>query len=113
MPGRLIAFLVVLTLVVLFAGFNITNVSDISFGFYTLTKVPVFLSLFIAFLLGTFLMLPFAFRKRNTKVGAKKSREMKQNADSQPEPDTTLTPAIEPEPEPQPEPTPKKKRAKK
>lgn len=112
MPGRLIGFLVVLTVVVLFAGFNITNVSDISFGFYTLTKVPVFLSLFIAFLVGTFVMLPFAFRKRNTKVRPEKSRKMKQNADNQPVPEMPLKTQPVPESAPEPE-VPKKRRAKK
>ena len=106
MPWRLIAFLIVLTLVVLFAGFNITNESDISFGFYTLTKVPVFLSLFIAFLLGTFLVLPFAVRKRNAKASDQKSREVKQNAEIKP----AEEPVVPPEQAEQPS---KKKRARK
>lgn len=80
MPWRLISFLVVLTLVVLFAAFNQGNVTDISFGFYTVPKVPVFLSLFAAFLLGTFVMVPFAVKKRGTKVGSQKRRDSKQNA---------------------------------
>ena len=107
MPWRLIAFLIVLTIVVLFAGFNISNVSDISFGFYTVTKVPVFLSLFIAFLLGTFLVLPFAFRKRIAKGTPQNSREVKQNA-----PETLVAEKAPAEPE-KPVDTPKKKRGKK
>lgn len=84
MPWRLITFLVVLTIVVLFAGFNIKNVTDISFGFYTLSKVPVFLGLFISFLVGTFVMLPFAVRGRKTKGTPQKSRDSRQNAEPQP-----------------------------
>lgn len=111
MPWRLIAFLIVLTIVVLFAGFNISNVSDISFGFYTLTKVPVFLSLFISFLLGTFLVLPFAFKKRNAKGTPKKGREVKQNAlENVPAVAAEESPA---EPEQPIEAQPKKKRGKK
>lgn len=111
MPWRLIAFLIVLTIVVLFAGFNITNVSNISFGFYTLTKVPVFLSLFVAFLLGAVLVLPFAVRpkrvgNRSAKGTSPKSRETIQDGND-------MSPATVPvEPEPPTEPPPKK-RAKK
>lgn len=67
MPWRLIAFLVVLALVVAFVGFNIQNTASISFGFYTLEAVPVFLSLFAAFFLGVLVMLPFTLGKRRRK----------------------------------------------
>lgn len=67
MPWRLVLFLVVLAVVVAFAGFNIQNVASISFGFYTLESVPVFLSLFAAFFLGVLVMLPFTLRKRGKK----------------------------------------------
>jgi uncharacterized integral membrane protein len=70
-PWKMIFFLVVLAFVVFFAGFNITNVSDISFGFYTIVDVPIFISLFIAFIVGAVVMLPFV-----TKSGrAKKPKE--------------------------------------
>ncbi len=68
-PWRLILFLCILTLVMFFIGFNITNVSDISFGFYTFTEVPVFISLFIAFLFGVSIMLPFTFLRKKGKPG--------------------------------------------
>jgi uncharacterized integral membrane protein len=67
MPWRLIVFLIVLALVVAFAGFNIQNTASISFGFYTLEAVPVFLSLFAAFFLGILVMLPFTLGKRRGK----------------------------------------------
>jgi uncharacterized integral membrane protein len=107
MPWKLIAYLIVLTIVVLFAGFNISNVSDISFGFHTIPKVPIFVSMFISFLLGTFLVLPFAFRKRIAKGTPQKSREVKQN-----EPETLVAEEAPAEPE-KPVDTPKKKRGKK
>ena len=73
MPRKMIFFLIVLALVVFFAGFNINNVSDISFGFYTLTEVPIFISLFIAFAVGTLVMIPFVARK---KVPKKKKKDI-------------------------------------
>ncbi|MFP4483689.1 MAG: lipopolysaccharide assembly LapA domain-containing protein [Spirochaetaceae bacterium] len=64
MPWRLILFLIVLALVVAFAGFNTQNVATISFGFYSLDSVPVFLGLFAAFFLGVLVMLPFTLGRR-------------------------------------------------
>lgn len=60
-PVKLIIFLVILGIIVFFIGFNLSNVSDISFGFHTFTDVPIFISLFIAFAAGIITMLPFAF----------------------------------------------------
>lgn len=60
MPWRLVLFLFFLAIFVLFAGFNIGNDSDISFVFYTVHKVPIFVSLFVAFLLGALIVLPFS-----------------------------------------------------
>jgi uncharacterized integral membrane protein len=73
MPWRMIVFLIVLGLVVFFASFNITNVSDISFGVTELKDIPIFVSLFISFLIGAVVMLPFVFAKG--KKNAKKKRE--------------------------------------
>ena len=76
-PWKLIFFLIILTLVVLFAGFNITNTVDISIGFRTFEEVPIFIALFIAFILGNFVMLPFALGKnrRTKKAKAAKAQE--------------------------------------
>ena len=70
----MIFFLLVLAIVVFFAGFNITNVSDISFGFYTIVDVPIFISLFIAFLAGAVVMLPFVAKKKKMKSGKKRTK---------------------------------------
>lgn len=69
MPWKLIFFLAILTFVVFFAGFNLVNASDISFGFATIKNVPIFISLFIAYLAGTLTMLPFMVKnkRRNKK----------------------------------------------
>lgn len=63
MPWRLVFFIIILGFVVIFAGFNITNASDISFGFYTAIDVPIFISLFFAFAVGVVVMMPFAVGK--------------------------------------------------
>ncbi len=66
-PWKMIFFLIILAFVVFFAGFNITNVSDISFGFYTIKDVPIFISLFIAFIIGALIMIPFIAKSSNAK----------------------------------------------
>ena len=76
-PWKLIFFLIILTLVILFAGFNVANTVDISLGFRTFEDVPIFIALFIAFVLGNFVMLPFALGKnrRTKKAKAAKAQE--------------------------------------
>jgi uncharacterized integral membrane protein len=59
MPWRLIVFVIILGFVVVFAGFNVNNVSDVSFGFRVAEDVPIFISLFFAFAVGVVIMLPF------------------------------------------------------
>jgi len=66
-PWRLVLFLIVLGLVVAFAGFNAGNVTDISFGFHTVEAVPIFMSLFAAFFLGALIVLPFTVFRRSKK----------------------------------------------
>ncbi len=63
MPWRLISFLLFLALFVLFAAFNLGNVADISFGIYTLQRVPIFISIFLSFILGALVVLPFSLAK--------------------------------------------------
>ncbi|HUX11716.1 MAG TPA: hypothetical protein VMW87_01735 [Spirochaetia bacterium] len=69
MPWRLTSFLLFLAVFVLFAAFNLGNVADISFGFYTLQKVPIFISIFLSFILGALVVLPFSLAKsRRTRL---------------------------------------------
>ena len=58
MPWKLLFFIIVLALVVTFVGLNVGNTSDISFGFHSFSDVPIFISLFAAFLLGVLVTLP-------------------------------------------------------
>ena len=76
MPWRLIVILIILVLVALFSGFNHTPVS-ISVGFHVFEKVPLFLALIIAFILGALIMVPFTIRSLNKR---RKVREMKSEA---------------------------------
>ncbi len=86
MPWRLVLFLFFLAIFVLFAGFNIGNDSDISFVFYTVHKVPIFVSLFVAFLLGALIVLPFSIgrskRGRSKKALSEPKSKKTDNAGS-------------------------------
>lgn len=64
MPWRLIGLILLLALVVVFIGFNLDNSCDVSFGFYTMTAVPIYLSVLGAFALGMLMVLPLTFRRR-------------------------------------------------
>jgi uncharacterized integral membrane protein len=78
MPWRLLSFLLVLALFVAFTALNVDHVADISFGFFAFERVPVFLSLFLSFLLGAIVMIPAlmagAFRRRKKAVLEGKKR---------------------------------------
>jgi uncharacterized integral membrane protein len=67
MPWRLVVLIVILGILLSFIGFNLDNTCDISFGFASFTKVPIFLTVFVSFILGMFCSLPFfllnAFKK--------------------------------------------------
>ncbi len=71
MPWKFLLFLVGLALVIVFAGLNISNSTDISFGFHTFENVPVFMGLGSAYLLGALTILPFTLSK-----ALKKRREL-------------------------------------
>jgi uncharacterized integral membrane protein len=72
-PWRMILLLVIIVLVALFSGFNLTPV-EISLGFYVQEDVPLFLALIGAFIAGAVVMIPFTlFAKR-----AKKNKALKE-----------------------------------
>lgn len=84
-PWKMIFFLIILAFVVFFAGFNITNVSDISFGFYTIKDVPIFISLFIAFIIGALIMIPFIAKSSTTKKRQIKDTNSQENLEEIPD----------------------------
>ena len=97
MPWKMVFFLIVLAFVVFFAGFNISNTSDISFGFYTIQSVPIFISLFVAFLIGAFVMIPFMTRGKN-KGKSRIERQEKRGKIRQEIQDDEIAPDIPPVP---------------
>jgi uncharacterized integral membrane protein len=59
MPWRLIGFIVLFAVFLIFIGFNLENRCDISFGFYKLSQVPVYLTAFSSFVLGMLWAVPY------------------------------------------------------
>lgn len=62
MPGKLIAFIIALLIIVTFIGFNIENSSDIRIWFGEnglLEDVPIFVSFFVMYLVGVLSVIPF------------------------------------------------------
>ncbi len=75
MTFKMVSFLLLLIIITVFSAFNLSNTSDISFGFYTLKDVPIFLSLLVAFIAGAIMMIPFTFNKK--KIKSEKNTEKK------------------------------------
>jgi len=59
MPKRLIQFIFVFAIFLLFIIFNLEKKCDISFGFTVIRDVPVFLTVFCSIVLGMLSTLPF------------------------------------------------------
>jgi len=59
MPWRLIVIIVIFAVLLTFIGLNLSNTCDLSLGFKTYTGVPVYLTVFISFILGMVSSIPF------------------------------------------------------
>lgn len=66
MPWKLVGFIVCLILGTCFAGFNLGNSCNISFGFTSFQNVPIFFSLIVAFSCGVIVTLPFTVIKKKS-----------------------------------------------
>jgi uncharacterized integral membrane protein len=64
MPWRLIGFILLFAFCLVFIGFNLDNPCDISFGFFELSGVPVYLIAFSAFVLGMLWAVPYIISLR-------------------------------------------------
>lgn len=73
MPWKLILFILIMTIFVVFSGFNLSNTSGISFGFFSVQNVPVFISIFFSFLLGMLAVTPILIKQRRELKKMKKS----------------------------------------
>ena len=71
MPLRLILFILVFAVVILFVTFNLSNKSDISLVLKTIPDVPVFVTVFISFFLGMICALPFVYGAKSKKKEAR------------------------------------------
>jgi len=69
MPWRLIGTIAVLAVLLTFIGFNLENTCNLSLVFHTFENVPVYLTVFISFILGLLFSLPFFFLGRKSKKG--------------------------------------------
>jgi len=67
MPWRLIKFIIIFAIFLIFILFNYNNKCDISFGFFSIKDAPVFLTVFISFLAGLLCVFPFVFRQNKKK----------------------------------------------
>ena len=72
MPWRLIGLAFVFVVFLAFTGFNLENRCDISFVFWTVTDIPVFLPIFASFVVGLLCSIPFAISIGRR--GAKKNK---------------------------------------
>lgn len=77
MKLRMITFVIFICLYALFAALNLSNTTDINFGFTRISNVPIFLSMTIAFALGAVVMIPFMFfgKKAKNEKSDKKDKE--------------------------------------
>jgi uncharacterized integral membrane protein len=72
MPLRLIEFILVFAVFLVFIAFNLENKCDINFGFRLMKDVPVFLTAFSSFIFGMLCAVPFiigARAKKKAKAG--------------------------------------------
>jgi uncharacterized integral membrane protein len=66
---RLIGFILIFAVFLAFIVFNLNNRCDVSFGFTSVTDMPVFITAFVSFFLGMLCAVPFfaSFRRKKQK----------------------------------------------
>ena len=76
MPWRLIGFIIILGIFLVFIAFNLDNKCDINVVFHTFKDVPVFLTAFASFVLGMLCAVPLAvsLRLKKKNKGEKEER---------------------------------------
>jgi len=77
MPWHLIGTIAVLAVLLTFIGFNIGNTCNLSLVFHTFENVPVYLTVFISFILGLLFSLPFFFFGKRPKKGKNAGKDKK------------------------------------
>jgi uncharacterized integral membrane protein len=69
MPWRLILFIVIFAIFLVFVTLNLDNRCNINFGFAKFEGVPIFLTVFISFSMGLICATPLALHLRKKKIG--------------------------------------------
>jgi uncharacterized integral membrane protein len=64
---RLVGFILIFALFLIFIVLNLDNRCDVSFGFYIAKDLPVFITAFGAFFLGLLCAVPFAISLKKIK----------------------------------------------
>jgi len=78
MPWRLIQFIVVFAIFLVFIIFNMGNRCDISFGFMVFSDVPVFITVFFSFFAGILCAIPFLLMSKSQRKNKATAKEEKQ-----------------------------------
>ncbi len=84
MPGKLIAFIFALLIVILFIFMNHNNSSDIRLWFGekgSFTDVPIYLSFFVMYMIGVLSVIPFSIERWIKKSGKKKQKAAEEKAE--------------------------------
>jgi len=90
MPWRLIIFIVIFAVFLIFISLNLETVNrcDINFGFFKLDNVPVFITIFVSFILGILSSIPLIFYIRKKYItGDKKEKKIDKKKDKKDEAD--------------------------
>lgn len=67
MPWKLIRFIIIFAVLLIFILLNYDNKSDISFGFFRIREAPVFLTVFVSFFAGLLCIFPYILRQKKKK----------------------------------------------
>jgi len=78
MPWRLIGIIAILAVLLGFIGFNLGNTCNLSLGFAVFYRVPVYVTVFVSFMLGLLFSIPF-FIAGTLKRKSKKDKFPKDN----------------------------------
>jgi uncharacterized integral membrane protein len=72
MPWRLLGFIILCGIFLVFIGFNLENRCTISFGFTEIRDAPIYLTVFTSFVFGLLCSIPFivSFRRKKGKAAA-------------------------------------------
>jgi uncharacterized integral membrane protein len=84
MPWRLIEFIIIFALLLIFVFFNIDNKCDINFGFTRIRDAPVYLTVFTSFIIGMAVAFLAAFVFKHGKTRRGKTQDGKNQSGKNP-----------------------------